>query len=152
MYRIWILGSILVLSNNQSKATLWVLDTSLIVGLLPMIIIFKSRLHCPQTRTTSQWTEKIWCSKAHYRYEIVQNYRAWLELWFNFSFVCSTWRDAKKGFPVLMNPWFYWIGFGKNGTLPWPNSKDPKLGYCPSVGCSLPIQLIWHERVTSENT
>ena len=29
----------LILSNNQSKATLWVLDTCLIVGLLPFIII-----------------------------------------------------------------------------------------------------------------
>ena len=38
MYRIWILGSKLILSNNQSKATLWVLDTFLIVGLRPLII------------------------------------------------------------------------------------------------------------------
>ena len=34
-YLIWILGSQLILSNNQSSATLWVLDTCLIVGLLP---------------------------------------------------------------------------------------------------------------------
>ena len=34
------LGSKLILSNNQSRATLWVLDTCLIVGLLPMNIIF----------------------------------------------------------------------------------------------------------------
>ena len=39
MYLIGILGSKLVLSNNQSRATLWVLDTCLIVGLLPLIII-----------------------------------------------------------------------------------------------------------------
>ena len=31
MYLIWILGSKLLLSNNQSKATLWVLDTCLII-------------------------------------------------------------------------------------------------------------------------
>ena len=37
---IWILGSTLIRSNNQSRATLWVLDTCLIVGLLPLIIIF----------------------------------------------------------------------------------------------------------------
>ena len=35
MYLIWILGSKLILSNNQSRATLWVLGTCLIVGLLP---------------------------------------------------------------------------------------------------------------------
>ena len=39
MYRIWILGSRSILSNNQPKATLWVLDTCLTVGLRPFIII-----------------------------------------------------------------------------------------------------------------
>ena len=34
-----ILGSKLILSNNHSRATLWVLETSLIVGLLPFMII-----------------------------------------------------------------------------------------------------------------
>ena len=33
-------GSKLILSRNQSRATLWVLDTCLIVGLRPSIIIF----------------------------------------------------------------------------------------------------------------
>ena len=37
---IWILGSTLILSNNQSRATLWVLDTCLVVGLRPLIIVF----------------------------------------------------------------------------------------------------------------
>ena len=32
-------GSKLILSNNQANATLWVLDTCLIVGLLLLIII-----------------------------------------------------------------------------------------------------------------
>ena len=27
-------------------------------------------------------------SKAHYHLEAIQNYRAWLELWFDSSFVC----------------------------------------------------------------
>ena len=38
-YLIWILESRLILSNNQSRATLWVLDTCLIVGLQPLMII-----------------------------------------------------------------------------------------------------------------
>ena len=37
---IWILGSKLIRPNNQSRATLWVLDTCLKVGLLPLIVIF----------------------------------------------------------------------------------------------------------------
>ena len=39
MYLIWILGSRLILSNNQSNATLWVRDTCLIVGFLPFVLI-----------------------------------------------------------------------------------------------------------------
>ena len=39
MYLIWILESQLIRSNNQSKVTLWVLETCLIVGLLPFMII-----------------------------------------------------------------------------------------------------------------
>ena len=39
MSRIWFFGSKLILSNNQSRATPWVLDTCLIVGLLPVMII-----------------------------------------------------------------------------------------------------------------
>ena len=35
MYLIWILELKLILSNNQSRATLWVLDTCLIAGLRP---------------------------------------------------------------------------------------------------------------------
>ena len=38
-YLIWILRFKLILPNNQSIATLWVLDTCLSVGLLPLIII-----------------------------------------------------------------------------------------------------------------
>ena len=39
IYFIWILGSKLIRSNSQSKATLWVLETCLIVGILHLIII-----------------------------------------------------------------------------------------------------------------
>ena len=38
IYLIWILGSKLIRSNNQTRATLWVLETCLIVG-LPLLII-----------------------------------------------------------------------------------------------------------------
>ena len=38
-YLIWMFGSWSILWNNQSRATLWVLDSCLIVGLLPLIII-----------------------------------------------------------------------------------------------------------------
>ena len=37
---IWIFGSKLILSKKKSRATGWVRDTCLIVGLLPLMIIF----------------------------------------------------------------------------------------------------------------
>ena len=45
-FLIWIFWSKskLILSNNQSRATLWVLDTCLVVGLLPSLIIWKVSL------------------------------------------------------------------------------------------------------------
>ena len=39
MYLMWILRCKLIVSNNQSRASLWVLETCLIVGLLPFMII-----------------------------------------------------------------------------------------------------------------
>ena len=39
MYLIWILETKLIRSNNQSRAPLWVLETCLIVVLLPFLII-----------------------------------------------------------------------------------------------------------------
>ena len=45
-YLIYFLGSNLILSNNQSSATLWVRNTCLIVGLLPFIIILITASFC----------------------------------------------------------------------------------------------------------
>ena len=39
MYLIWIFGSKLIRSSSQSRPTLWVLETCLFVGLLPLMII-----------------------------------------------------------------------------------------------------------------
>ena len=43
-YLIWILGPKLILSNNRSYANLWVLDTCLIIGLLPLMVILIAAL------------------------------------------------------------------------------------------------------------
>ena len=47
----WIFGSRFILSHDQSKATRWVRETCLIVGHLPLMIIF-SQLHCLRRCTT----------------------------------------------------------------------------------------------------
>ena len=57
MYLIWIFGSKLIRSNNQSRATLWVLETCLIVGLLPLIIILITASLSSNTYNKASWCE-----------------------------------------------------------------------------------------------
>ena len=58
-YLIWILGSKLILSNNQSRATLWVKVTSLIVRLLPFIIILITASLSSNTHNKASWWEEL---------------------------------------------------------------------------------------------
>ena len=55
IYLIWILGSRLIRSNNQSRATLWVRETCLIVGLLPFIIILITASLSSNTYNKASW-------------------------------------------------------------------------------------------------
>ena len=69
-----------------------------------------------KTRTTWHWTKKISHSKAQCQLETNQNCRAWLELWLDSWCACLTWCDARSH-PLMMNPWFYWVGLVINGAL-----------------------------------
>ena len=57
MYLIWTLESRLIRSNNQSSATLWVLETCLIVGLLPLMIILITASLSSNTYNNASWCE-----------------------------------------------------------------------------------------------
>ena len=59
MYLIWILGSKLILSINQSRATLWVLETCLIVGLLPFMIILITASLSSNTHNKASWCKIV---------------------------------------------------------------------------------------------
>ena len=59
MYLTWIFGSNLILSNNQSRATLWVLETCLIVGLLPFMIILITASLSSNTYNKASWREEL---------------------------------------------------------------------------------------------
>ena len=52
-------GSKLILSNNQSRATLWVLETCLIIGLLPLIIILITASLSSNTYNKASWWEEL---------------------------------------------------------------------------------------------
>ena len=57
MYLILIFGSKLIRSNNQSRATRWVLETCLIVELLPLIIILITASLSSNTYNKASWCE-----------------------------------------------------------------------------------------------
>ena len=59
MYLIWILESRLIRSNSQSWATLWVLETCLIVRLLPLMIILITTSLSSNTHTTKLLDARI---------------------------------------------------------------------------------------------
>ena len=99
MYLIWILGSKLIRSNNQSRATLWVLETCLIVGLLPLIIIL----------INASLSSKIF------------NKASWREDW-TFEEIKSTLSRS------LITPWDcfrFWIVWGVEQTSRWFNNGSP---------------------------
>ena len=58
MYLIWIFGSKLIRSNNQSRATLWVRDTCLIVGFLLFMIILITASLSSNTYNKASWCEE----------------------------------------------------------------------------------------------
>ena len=59
MFLIWIFGSKLIRSNNQSSATLWVLETCLIVGLLPFIVILITASLSSNTYNKASWWREL---------------------------------------------------------------------------------------------
>ena len=59
MYLMWILGSKLILSNNQSRVTLWVLETCFIAGLLPFMIILITASLSSNTYNKASWREEF---------------------------------------------------------------------------------------------
>ena len=56
---IWVLGSKLILSNNQSDATLWVLDMCLIIGLHYCFIVIENVQLRFTLRSTCVWDNVI---------------------------------------------------------------------------------------------
>ena len=88
-YLIWIMGSPLILSNCQSRATLWVLDTCLIVGLLPLTIVLITASLSSNTYNKASWWEDLMFERR--KINIVQII---ITLWdcFRFSIVRSSER------------------------------------------------------------
>ena len=99
-YLMWIFGSKLILSNNQSSATLWDLDTCLIVGLRPLIIILMTAsLSSKRCKWDSPWEDCVlvgtWstldnCSTSRFLFSVGEWFPAVHKFPLSNSVVCRT--------------------------------------------------------------
>ena len=106
MYLIWILESKLIRSNNQSSATLWVLKTCLIVGLIPLMIILITASLSSNTNNKASWCED-WtfeehnqCDGTHWSFlEIFDSYH-WQRVSPDFQESESCFQGQKQSDPI----------------------------------------------------
>ena len=99
-YLIWIFGCKLILSNNQFRATLWVLDTCLVIGLLPLIIILiTASLLSKMLRGDSPWEERVlvgtWSTSFN---------------WSTFCFLVTCWVLVLESQTPQVSLWLVWLG------------------------------------------
>ena len=124
-YSIWISGTRLILSNNQSRATQWVLDACLIVGLRPFyyhlkhgFIFLKDIQQSIGTRMCHAWWNVIYVGQIEIS---VHSWNLFPHVWL---------RICRQVSPLaLLHLWCCWVGLGKNETLQNPNAKDQWLGF-----------------------
>ena len=127
MYLIWISESKSIISNNQSKATLWDLDTCLIVGLRPLIIIFitaslSSKMYNISLEPEGFTFDGTWST-------LVKSRLMCLEFGYAYRVLCFA-----TGFPVtLQDLSFCELGLVRNAILQSLSPKDREREYRPCV-------------------
>ena len=112
-YLIWIFESKLIRSNNLSRATVWVLETCLIVGRLPLMIILIAASLSSNTYNKASWRED-WTSDGTESIFSITLTRS-RDLW---CFLTSL-----TGCPVLSE---LWETFPKTETVRSHNSRAGK--------------------------
>ena len=108
MYLIWIWESRLIRSNNQSTATLWVLETCLVVGLLPFMILLITASLSSNTYNKPSWREECTFEKRKLTLSI-----SWLVPW-GFFRVWSLWgaaRTSRRFVHGSLRSWLLWYVF-----------------------------------------
>ena len=144
MYLIWILESRLILSNNQSRATRWVLETCLLVVLLNFMIILitaslsskiyniaplREEFTFEETKSTSFGSSIF--PRIFFRVGDVDRFPCSFLLWFEFPCRTETIRSHKSsaGFPSILKP-------ASKGMI------SDSVELCETEVCFLHIQLI----------
>ena len=107
MYLIWIFGSKLIRSNNQSRATLWVLETCLIVGLLHLKIILMTA-----SLSSNTYNKASCCENWTFEGTKSTLFKTLITLWDCWC-TCFSSRQT-TGFTVLS--WF-WVAFPRTNTI-----------------------------------
>ena len=109
-----------VKKKKQSSATLWVRDTCLIAGLLPLMIILITASLSSKCRASHQ-IKKTSRSTKRNQHHSIQDCCAWLELRFGFGCACLMWCYATS--LLVLDLWFSVIGVVKSERLllPIPN-------------------------------
>ena len=151
-------------SNNQSTKTLWVLDTCLIVGLLPLIIIL---ITASLSSNTYNIALKPECVPLDGTWSMLVRSR--LVFVVGIGFRACLIEELPTGFTVaLLHLWFCWFGLVKNEILQSQHLKDREreshlcvnlhqekspqlLQSCVNFCLFLAHPTYWHERLTSEN-
>ena len=153
MYLIWILESRLIRSNNQSRATLWVLETCLTVGLLPLMIILITASLSSNAYNKASWRED-WTFEGTESISFIASILLW-DLWCLWS--------SLSGFPVRCETR---ETFPRTKTIRSRNSRAGNPSNLSPVSreiisdsvemwgtavCFLHIQAHWNKWMTSEN-
>ena len=145
MYLIWIVGSKLIRSHNQSSGTLWVLETCLIVGLLPLMIILITASLSSNTYNKASWCED-------WRFEGTQSI-LFSTLVFPWDFRLVSVITGLPGLSVV------WVVFPRTETIRSHKSRAPQssvqrdnFGFCWTVwNWSLFLATYWNKCTTSKN-
>ena len=114
MYLIWILESKLILSNYQSRATLWVLETCLTVGLLPfMTILITASL------SSNTYNKASWCKNWTFEWIISTLSKSLIILWdcFRFWIVWSVERTSRLFTNKSPCSLWLWFVFPRTATI-----------------------------------
>ena len=162
MYLIWILGSKLIRSNNQSRATLWVLETCVIVVLLPFMIILITASLSSKMYNNASWREEL-------TFEGIQSTlsKSLIIPW-DFFRVGSLWSLARPRFVhKFPRSWLLWYvfpwrtattrshnssaGFPSNLNLASKEMISDSVELCETAVCFSHIQSNWNKCMTSKN-
>ena len=153
MYLIWILESRLIRSNNQSSGTLWVLDTCLIVGLLPLMIILITASLSSNTYNRASWRED-WTFEGTESMSFITSIRLW-DLWCFLSSPsgCPDRSETWETLPKTETNRSHDSRAGKQCNLN-PASKEmisDSVELCETEVCFLTHSTCWNKCMTSQN-